>query len=299
MDDGSEVCQTRANTMATDGRQASGLLDERDPTPVGERVEPPYFFGVFEAFQHTDNDPFSTDGWISHCQAMIQSWSPPVPRAKTLVRRLLGRRIPVPRHLQLVVERIEALVKSRGTARVVDVGGGFGDNYHSISQSLGRLARRVRYTVVDNEVQCRLGRSLYGRGGVEFVADVPTMPFDIAIVVGVLQLIPDWKNLVSVLCGVIEDSIFVSRTPLNLGGRTFVTVQSICPLLGSHALRKLGESNAWVINESELDDQFRAQGFRLEKSVFNLDYSSHCARLPEGHRHVVYIDKQFVKDKRA
>lgn len=92
-----------------------------------------------------------------------------------------------------------------------------------------------------------------------------------------------------------DDSVFVSRTPISLDGPTFVTVQSICPPSGSHAYRKLGEANVWVINETELDECFGAHGLRREQSVFSVEYSSNFARVPARHRRVAYIDKHYAK----
>ena len=271
------------------------LLHQRDRTPVGSRSDPPYFFGVYTGLQETDNDPFATEGYISYCQAMIDSWSSPPARIRDLLRKLLGRKPPIRRHLAPIVSRLRERARTQTSVRVIDVGGGYGDNYHDIARALGRLADRVQYTVVDNPIQCELGRTYHTRKGIDFVSEMPRARFDIAVVVGVLQLLQDWKAFVSELTTCVEDSIFVSRAPFSLDSPTFVTVQSICPPLGSHAGRKLGESNVWVINEAELNRCFYDHAFRLETSAFALDYSANFARVPERHRDVAYIDKHYVR----
>jgi putative methyltransferase (TIGR04325 family) len=278
-------------------RHDLSLLDERDHTALGATVTPPYFFGVYADFQHTANNPFATAGWIDHCQAMIDSWNSPSTKAKLLLRRFLGKRIPIPKHLTMVCERVRELTRSKKTVTVIDVGGGFGDNYHYLEQALGRLVARVRYTVVDNEIQCEFGRKYFKGRGIDFVSNLPESRFDIAVIIGTLQYVPAWKGLVATMSRMTDDSIFVSRTPISLDGPTFVTMQSICPAFGSQALRKLGESNAWVIEETELDECFDDHGFRRQRSVFSVDYSSNFTRLPVRHRRIAYVDKHYARNR--
>ena len=258
--------------------------NQRDSSALGLELEPPYFFGVYEKFQLVGDDPFSTEGWIHHCRAIINQWNS-------------GQLLGAPINYRVVVEKISDLLVSKRTISILDVGGGFGDNFFYIEKLLGPLSERVSYLVVDNQRQCDLGKEVFGRRNknISFATEIPKNSFDLIVVIGTLQYIEDWRAFVRDITQKSTNAVFISRTPLNKASPTFITVQSICPALGSSALRKIGESNVNVINEDELNLVFEENGFLVEKSLFVQDYSENFKRLPIGYTDIQYVDKVFCK----
>jgi putative methyltransferase (TIGR04325 family) len=212
---------------------------------------------------------------------------------KNLIKKIL--RIPVSQNS--IAEHIRELLEKKEEISILDVGGGFGDNFFQIEKTLGSLSKRVNYLVVDNQVQCSFGIEFYKDNGkkIDFKTEIPNQNFDLIIIIGTIQYIENWKEFISEITKKTTTSIFISRTPINITGPTFITVQSICPALGPSALTKIGESNLNVINESELHQEFKKNGFQIEKSLFIRDYSENFKRLPTEFQNIQYIDKYFKK----
>jgi putative methyltransferase (TIGR04325 family) len=263
-------------------------MQSRDSTPIGAQFQPPAFFGVHPEPVNITEDAFSSQGWIDHCNAQFDRMGSVITTLKNGVKELLGRSI-LPLHLRLPQAEMEALIERNGRVSVIDVGGGFGDNYYLLAQRL--VSHKTTYHVVDNARQCDLGRRFYAGNGPEFHTEIPPeTEFDLAIVVGTLQYIPDWKGFLKHL-STIADAVYIARTPLNMAGPTFHTVQSIAPASGKSKGRKIGEANVTVISEKELEDVMADCGYTLAESRLNTDYSHAFARLPESHRNVAYVDK--------
>jgi putative methyltransferase (TIGR04325 family) len=283
--------------MTKHTQQKVSLIDERDSSPLGFKVEPPYFFGAYDKFQQVKGDPFATEGWINHCQALINKWNSNSIKSRAIyfIKNLIKKILRIPISQNSIVEHIRELLQNKEEISILDVGGGFGDNFFQIEKGLGSLSKRVNYLVVDNQVQCSFGIEFYKDKGkkIDFKTEIPNNNFDLIIIIGTIQYIEKWKEFISEITKKSNISIFISRTPINITGPTFVTVQSICPALGPSALTKIGESNLNVINESELHQEFEKNGFQIDKSLFIRDYSDNFKRLPAEFQNIQYIDKYF------
>jgi putative methyltransferase (TIGR04325 family) len=196
-----------------------------------------------------------------------------------------------------LVEHIKKLLANNGEISILDIGGGFGDNFYYIDLALGKLSKRIDYQVVDNKVQCEFGIEFYKNKGktITFKTEIPKLDFDLIIIIGTIQYIEHWKEFVSEMTKKSTNSIYISRTPISTTYPTFITVQSICPARGPSALKKLGESNVNIINNTELDQAFEKNGFSIDKSLFIIDYSHNFKRLPPEFQNIQYIDKYFKK----
>ncbi len=247
-----------------------------------------------------------TEGWVNHCQMIINTW--PASEVehnisiKRVIKKLLGWGLQEKSPQQQVkdssvVEHIRELLSSKARISVLDVGGGFGDNYSWIEKELGVLASKVNYSVVDNKVQCELGANYYkGKNkNIQFHTSIHQINFDLVLVIGTLQYIESWQEFIDNFVKLTINSVYISRSPLSITAPSFVTVQSICPAFGSSALLKIGESNLNVINEQELHHVFFDHGFATVKSEFISDYSKNFERLPIEYRNISYIDKLFCR----
>ena len=263
-------------------------MQTRDPTPIGAKFLPPAFFGVHPEPVNITEDAFATQGWIDHCKWQYRSMTSLYTGLRNALKDLLGRNL-LAQHLKMPRDEMAAVIERNGLVRALDVGGGFGDNFYLLAQHL--VCYRTIYHVVDNARQCELGERFFVKGLPDFFTQIPPdTEYDLAIVVGTLQYIPDWKGFLKHL-STIADAVYMARTPLHMDGSTFHTVQSIAPASGKSKGRKIGEANVTVISEKELESVMTDCGYTLENSQLNTDYSHAFARLPESHRNVAYVDK--------
>lgn len=273
----------------------SELLSERDSQILGAKLEAPFFFGAFKEFQKVGNDPFATVGWIDHCRAIINQWNSPYfgfrQSTKSVIKKLFGLSSNRANLFQIIKE----LLEKKETVSIVDIGGGFGDNYFFIRSELGSLCSRINYLVVDNKVQCDLGVDLWEDVNIKFTTELPEQKSDLILIIGTLQYIENWESFISIIANLANNLIYVSRTPINVGGPSFVSVQSICPEFGESAQLKIGESNVNVINSQALDLAFKENGFLLKDSVDICDYTENFKRLSGYFGEIRYIDKYFIR----
>lgn len=283
----------------------------------GDVVPPPFYFGVHPPGlqkAHFD-DPFNTEGWVDHCRRAAarlgirsgkQLANPNAPRWKlalhnalsalhtpTLISQLLTAGSVCPRHLFPVASMIHDVQLRRGRVTVLDVGGGFGDNFFELLRVLRRDTIAVlEYRVVDNQRSCDLGRELYAGFQIKptFYSDHTNLPADndIVLVVGTLQYIADWPAALASISQTAARYLYVARTPIT-SGESFSTTQLVCPTYGSMAGRNLGATQINVVGLRAL----RAALPPSWASMFEfreVDYSPQFARLPPSHREAAYYN---------
>jgi putative methyltransferase (TIGR04325 family) len=281
------------------------LLDLPGSWRNGERAEPPYFFGVLDASdldRWDHEDPFASQGWIDHCLEYAGTLglgadagrSAAAPRrswARSIARRLL-RRGSVPRHLRHPHTIARRTVAEAGSISILDVGGGFGDNFALLMRSLPEeTARKVDYCVVDNEPSIELGRTLYGTREIKprFSVAIPDERFDLVLAVGSIEYVIRWREMCEALRKASRRHVFITRAPLALNVPTFYTVQSVCPAMGPSAGRQVGLARVAVINKVELNAAMTGDGWSLSHDERLEDYSRNFARLPKPYdRGIVY-----------
>jgi putative methyltransferase (TIGR04325 family) len=283
----------------------------------GDVVPPPFFFGVHPPRLqkvHFD-DPFNSEGWVDHCRRAAARlgirhgkhlanqrgprWKLALQntisalRTPSLVSRLLTSGIACARHLLPVASMIHDVQLRRGHVTVLDVGGGFGDNFFDLLRVLNREdISALDYRVVDNQRSCELGRELYADYQVKptFYSDHTNLPDDndIVLLVGTLQYIADWPAALISIAEKARQYLYVARTPITLG-ESFATTQLVCPLYGSMAGRNLGATEINVVGLRAL----RASLPPTWASMFEFkdaDYSPQFARLPASHRAAAYYN---------
>lgn len=267
-------------------RIASAVRHEaghRDLTPIGGVTKPPYFFSVSDRW-HELEDAFATPEWIAHCVDDLRRSR--ARSIKSILRRLIHG-TGVPNHLSPLLTAIRQEFIGKTSLRILDVGGGAGDNYDWIARGIG--SGGLRWHVVDNQVSIDLGREVFsGRHGLTFSAEPVADTFDFVVVVGTLQYIRDWSGFLREITSRGRPRIFIARSPLRTNGPSFMTVQTVSPSSGPHALRKVGEANANVIGIEELEAVMSQMGYCLEIEGAATDYSANFARLPPQYRSIEY-----------
>lgn len=207
-----------------------------------------------------------------------------------MVKKLL-RGGDIPQHLSIPLRLIKKSIFNSNKIRVLDIGGGYGDNYHLLKKELSVQAGQLSFTVVDNQGSCSLGEQLFSSSDeVSFRDTMPENYYDLILIIGTLQYIRDWREFLSELARRKPKFVFVARTPIRVFGPSFLTMQSVCPAFGFEALTKVGEANVSVVSAEELQELMLLNGYLLKEKRFNSDYSKQFARLPKHYQNVVYID---------
>lgn len=284
---------------------------------LGEIVPAPHFFGVepFGIREAHHDDPFSTEGWLDHCRHMARRlgihhggpladpWTRPwrlvlrtaleMLRSPSTATRLLTAGSACPRYLLPVAAMIHDVYLRRRRVAVLDVGGGFGDNFFELLRVLKRdVIGALEYRVLDNERSCALGRELYANYRVKptFFTDHKLLPEgnDIVLLIGTLQYIADWPMALASIAGVAGRYLYVARTPVSAGD-SFATTQLVCPIYGRMAGRNLGATPINVATVRELRAAI-PDGWISMFEFMDLDYSAQFARLPPSHRNVAYVN---------
>ncbi len=280
-------------------------------------IEPPYFDGVFpEGLEKADfEDPFNTPGWIDHCRVaarrlgIVRSAYLGDP-SRSLVRtaankalhylaspRMAARHLvsgtACERHLLPVAQMIRDVHLREGKVRVLDIGGGFGDNFVELAQVLpARLLDGLTYDVIDNEPSCELGRSLYARYTVRpsFTSNYEGIAgsYDIVLVIGTLQYVPSWRDFLVSMRERCRRYLYIARSPILVRGKSFGTNQMICPAYGSHAGKLLGTTRIHVVGLQDLREAL--SDWQPAFEWMDTDYSPQFARLPHPFREVRYFN---------
>jgi putative methyltransferase (TIGR04325 family) len=235
-------------------------------------------------FQHSARwldlpDAFATPGWIDHCAALAVDMQRP--RPLRAIYRAAVRGGDFPSYLTMPYRRLQS------GSSVLDIGGGFGDNFLPIAKSLPHLD----WCVVDNERSAELGRSV--APDARFADTIPDQRFDLALLIGSLQYVQDWRDLLGAIAAHGRPAIYMARTPLRQSGDSFTAVQSIVPAMGHWAGKQIGRASLNVIGVEALNDAMRGLGYRLAQSRFRCDYSKPFSAFLARYRNVAYIDMMW------
>jgi putative methyltransferase (TIGR04325 family) len=258
-------------------------VENRDTTPVGGISPQPHFWGPFDGFQAISQGGFSSDAWLVHCENYYHSIRDASPldngikKLKKIAKRVIGRdfRTLVPSHLER---------KISAGASVLDIGGGWGDNYYQLKLD-GVNVQPGAYCILDSEKQAAFGKTIFSPAEINFLSEIPKSQFDIVLLISTLQYIEDWKSLFATFDRLGNDYVYIARTPFLDGAASFCAVQSLTPPTLGH---KIGEENLHIIAFSEFEAVCAAHNWRVKKVSRRQNYSKHFTRMPENQRNVYY-----------
>lgn len=258
-------------------------MKNRDKTAVGDISPWPYFWGPFDEFQAISQKGFSSDAWMVHCERYhlsIMGASPLdvfIKKLKKIVKIMIGRgfRTVVP---SLIERKISA------GARVLDIGGGWGDNFYQLKLDKVNVHAGT-YTVLDNERQAAFGKTIFSENEISFLSEIPQTHFDIVLLISTLQYIEDWKSLFATFDKLDIQYVYISRTPFLYGAPSFCAVQSLTPPTLAY---KIGEENLHVIAFAEFEEVCAAHDWRVKKVSRRQNYSKQFRRMPKNKRNVYY-----------
>lgn len=245
------------------------------------------FSHIFHEVSETPDlpSPWETPQWVSHMDRYAEKLSRVTVAGRV---RELARTVRYGNALPRTMSPLKALVRRNGGAPILDVGGGFGDNFIVLRKHLGETP----YTVVDGAESCRIGRRVLG-DRVRFETDMPANgQYGLSILIGTLQYILNSTAFISALSKLSSDTIFVSRSPLRKSGDDFYSVQEITP---EHGLDSAGECVVRIRSVQNVVDDFSRTGFELVESKEVMSYRDEMSSLPEEYRDCSYFNMTFRK----
>ncbi len=245
------------------------------------------FNRIFRELSEVPNlpSPWETPQWVSH----MNRYADKLGHVTVADRgRELARAVRYGNGLPRTMTPLKALIRRNRGAPILDIGGGFGDNFIILRKYLGETP----YTVVDGAESCRVGRHLLG-DRVRFRTDMPADgQYGLSILIGTLQYILDSKPFISSLSRLTDDTIFVSRSPLRKTGDDFYSIQEITPDFGSNSA---GECMVRIRSVKNVVDDFAQAGFGLVENREVLSYKKQMSSLPEEYRDCSYFNMTFRK----
>lgn len=274
---------------------------------IGDTIDPPYFQGIFSNFSEipsSGHNPFDQKPWIETVEF----------RLKKLLLRNQSAKPSVDRHLWSFVTLVSNLCVQRQRVRILDFGGGAGDNFVQIFAALpDDLKSKCEYHIVDTPKNCECGRKLLKefepslffypadpRHGTEYDEHMKRKnSCDIVLLCGTLQYIENWQELLSELSDAGAEYLYITRTTFNDSVPTFYTLQFIVPDIGSWAGKFLGDIGVAVINPGEIVKLLDKKGYKIITDVLPYAFRETCGGFPDSYRQVFYNNMVFRKKRQV
>jgi putative methyltransferase (TIGR04325 family) len=229
--------------------------------------------------------PWETPQWVSHINRYAEKLTHVTFADKA---RELARSVRYGNGLPRTMTPLKGLIRQNGRGPILDIGGGFGDNFIVLRKYLGDTP----YTVVDGAESRRLGRQILG-DRVAFQADMPVEgKYGLSIVIGTLQYILDSSSFISALSKLSSEAVYVSRSPLRKNGDDFYSIQEITP---GYEMDSAGESAVLIRSVENLVKDFSRAGFELADSTEIMSYRDQMMSLPEEYRDCAYFNMTFKR----
>lgn len=242
--------------------------------PIGQRLAPPYFHGVYGSMAEAASDcgnPFDSAPWVETAELLT----------KSLLARTRSGNFVVDVHLIPFATLVAHLAARRNHVRVLDFGGGQGDNFIQLQAAIDdSLKSKIEYHIVDTPNNCKAGelllkefsgRIFFHRADPDHGADYERSArgvYDITMLCGTLMYIDGWKELLADLAAGTSDYLYITRTPANWSASTFYTKQLIVPSVGPWQGKYIGVVGKAVINPIEIQELLL--GFQFKQIFFPL-----------------------------
>ena len=258
------------------------------------------FKGPFDKFQKIDNKAFGSDLWLEHCKSVFNKWKSvrdPYPFTFNSFKRFIKKYILkldyCPDHLRQLTYILNKQLSSGSTISVIDVGGGFGDNFYSMLTALDDISK-LQYFIVDDLKQAKFGKKILDDYPVYFFNDIDcSKKYFMCNLVSTLQYVEDWRGLLNIITNVTEKYIYICRTPLQNTKKQFCLLQNIS---FAPDYIDMGNENLWVLNENEIISHLHNKGWVLKSKKNVSDYSDNFWNLPGNYRDAYYAELLFIKE---
>lgn len=251
------------------------------------------FFGVYETADLVPTlgvNPFDAQEWTETNK----------PRMIQMREKIEEKGMPAA-YFYPIIAVIKSRIREKGFVKIVDIGGGQGENYINIVRCLGMAG--IEYHVVEQEKNCAAGRMLQLPGNICFHENTECgssslndeahkllREADICLVIGTLQYFPMYSALLKEIAETGVEYVYITRTLINSAVATFYTRQYIASSLGDYKDIILGDIPLAIINHHELNQCMCELGYDICLDLFQMDYSKYFRNFSEPYNKVKYRD---------
>lgn len=200
-----------------------------------------------------------------------------------------------------VLPIIRSIIATKKKVKIVDIGGGQGENYLFIEKFFGR--EYLEYHVVEQKRNCEFGRKLHHSADISFhengedgfSEEVKKLleRADICLLIGVLEF---WIPYIDLIKDILQERvkyIFITRATMSSVVETFYSRQYVAPSNGMYKDTVLGDNVITIINHKELIQQMQNLGYDIVLDLFQRDGFMEAESLPYPYNQIEYRDMLF------
>jgi putative methyltransferase (TIGR04325 family) len=268
---------------------------------IGESIDSPYFHGLFTKADDAPNygsNPFDQCPWIETTTF----------RLRQLMAESRKPRFLIEAHLWPFVSLSNVLCAQRDVVRILDIGGGMGDNFVQFNAALPEELRgRLEYHIVDTPQNCEHGAMLLSEHEQVVTFHSPDKicsiksdasiqkGYDLLLICGTLQFMDPWCEFLSGLSAFGAGYICITRTPMNDSVPTFYTTQFLAPSFGPWSGKYIGAARVAVINPQAIINILTTNGYEVLQNILLNDYRHAFKGFPDPYERVFYNTMVFSK----
>ena len=180
---------------------------------------------------------------------------------------------------------IDYLYKEKKKIVVLDLGGGYGDNFYKFSRFNQSKLKKIEYYIVDQDKKLLdYGKKFFAdRGNIYFSQKLPSVNISILLMVGTLQYIDDFSKVMNLINFGNLSFIYFSRTIFNDANFDFYSKQIILneknieQSIKIHSLKKFlifmkksGFKNIYLKKKQALNAFFGNSKFKQKINCYDL-----------------------------
>lgn len=274
------------------------MMDEYE---IGGNAGKERCFGVFSSAG--DVPTFGINAWNGR-EWYDFSKDVMIPRVRSRMEQIRKARISLAHadaYLFPLMPLIRSKVLAREKVKIVDLGGGVGENYIRLESFLG--GEYLEYHVVELKGNCKNGRELHLPGNIYFHENDQTgskclneeavsllKEADICLVIGTMQYFSSYVDLIKEIADTGVEYIYVARTLISNTANTFYTRQYEVLNGGKYNNIVVGDCAMAVINHRELNTNMYSLGYDICLDLFESDESAYIYNLPKPYNVAEYRD---------
>ena len=121
------------------------------------------------------------------------------------------------------------ILKEENTVNILDIGGGYGDNFYKFKRFNQSHLTRIKYFILEkNFYLIKIGMEFYSnQKNLHFVKKIPSVNFSIICIVGTLQYMENFSKLIKILKFKKKSHIYISRTIFNNSKYNYFSIQRV------------------------------------------------------------------------
>jgi putative methyltransferase (TIGR04325 family) len=256
---------------------------------IDSHISPPYFYGAFEDSQNIPDlgypKGFESNQWM--ITALVYLFH-------------IQQHNLFEGHLRPFCGIIYDKLMKRKKLRLLDFGGGIGDNYIQIKREIpGHLFKGIQYSIIDNADSVKIGKSLHK--DVSFFTTIEQamqegLSYDIALFSGVLMYIENSPSLIKYIKDSFKCDIFITRTLFTEKSNTFTTIQYISPDCGPSINKFIGIEKSTICNLETFKKDAGISPDQIMISYGYQPYKSALQNLPLAYQDAGYYALYITDD---